>query len=214
MGPEHDRSVYLEVARSLPALVAGIDDFAVPALGSWTAAELTGHLLRALRTPLTYLNSPAPEPGHTILAKPSSYFAAAMDWGSSNPEAADQAIEDRGREELRGVDPSQFAPIYDDTVRQLDEQLADADLTVLIATPFGSIRLGDYLPSRTLEATIHGTDLARATESAWIAPVAAVEAVEATLRLLSDLALATGRGEDIIMVLSGRDGRGVIPLLR
>lgn len=191
--------IYLEVARSLPAL------------GSSTAADLTGHLLRALRTPLTYLNNPAPESGQTVLAEPSSYFAAAMDWRSSNPEAADQAIEDRGREELRGVDSSQIGPIYADTVRHLDEQLADADLTAVIVTPFGSMRLGDYLPSRTLEATIHGIDLARATESAWTAPVAAVEA---TLRLLSDLALATGRGEDVIMVLSGRDGRGVLPLLR
>lgn len=211
MGPEHDRSVYLEVARSLPALVAGIDDFTVPALGSWTAADLTGHLLRALRTPVTYLNAPAPEPGQTVLAEPSSYFAAAMNWRSANPETVDHAIEDRGREELRGVDPSQFGQIYADAVRQLDEQLAGADLTVLIATPFGSMRLGDYLPSRTLEATIHGMDLARATETAWTSPVAAVKA---TLRLMSDLAHATGRGEDVIMVLSGRDGRGVLPLLR
>jgi hypothetical protein len=194
MGHAERRAVFLEVARTLPSLVSGIDDFARPALGSWTVADLTEHLLRALRTPLTYLGRPTPDPGLPVLSGPSSYFLAAMARRSTDPEAADQAIEARGRMELDGIDPSRYGAIYSDAVGQLEEKLG-----------------GDYLPSRTLEATIHGMDLARATESAWIVPA---RAFHATLRLFSDLALETGRGEDLVMALPGRDDRDVLPLLR
>jgi hypothetical protein len=134
-----------------------------------------------------------------------------MAWRSTDPEAADRAIEARRRMELDGIDPSRYGAIYSDAVGQLEEKLGGADLTAPIVTPFGTMRLGDYLPGRTLEATIHGMDLARATESAWIVPA---RAFHATLRLFSDLALETGRGEDLVMALPGRDDRDVLPLLR
>lgn len=43
---------YLTVVDSVTAVVTKITDFTAPGLGAWDVMGLTGHLLRAIRTPL------------------------------------------------------------------------------------------------------------------------------------------------------------------
>ena len=68
-------------------------------------------------------------------------------------------------------------------------------------TPFGTLRLVVYLPTPVLELVIHTLDIADAAEVTF---EPSHDALNATLALLSELAVAHGDGIALAMALSGR----------
>ena len=63
------------------------------------------------------------------------------------------------------------------------------------------IRLHTYLPTRTFELAVHALDIARATGLSFSLPEDVL--AEATL-LAAQIGVATGRGETLLMSLTGR----------
>ena len=63
------------------------------------------------------------------------------------------------------------------------------------------IRLHTYLPTRTFELAVHGLDIARATGLSFTLPDDVLD--EATT-LAAQIAVVTGRGERLLMALTGR----------
>ena len=68
-------------------------------------------------------------------------------------------------------------------------------------TPFGTLRLVVYLPTPVLELVIHTLDIADAAEVTF---EPSHDALNATLALLSEMAVAHGDGMALAMALSGR----------
>jgi len=61
--------------------------------------------------------------------------------------------------------------------------------------------LSEYLPSRTAELTIHGTDIVRALGSELAAPT---EALVESLAFVTEWCATKGIGEVVLRALSGR----------
>jgi hypothetical protein len=88
----------------------------------------------------------------------------------------------------------QAAHFFVDTVAQAQD-------TVLVATPVGGMRLLDYLPTRVFELTIHTLDLA--TALALVATVPET-AVRVTGTLIMDMALSADTGVQLLLATTGR----------
>jgi uncharacterized protein (TIGR03083 family) len=201
------KAAYSEIAD----LVAGVHDFSVPGLGTWDLGGLTGHFLRSARTTLGYLAEP--EPPGPALPGAAHYSAAYLERRDDASSGLDQAVAVRGSEELAGDDRHPAEVIRAEADR-LDVALAAAPAHRLVATPFGPLRLSDYLRTRVMEMTVHGIDIARAIGTAWSPPEALL--VD-TLALLSEIALLRGAAVDLICVLTGRtppEPAEVLPILR
>jgi hypothetical protein len=70
-----------------------------------------------------------------------------------------------------------------------------------MTTPFGGIRLREYLPTRTFELTVHGLDLTHALGVPAALPAAALEA---SLNLAAALAVHTGKAGHLLLAATGR----------
>ncbi|WP_372430350.1 hypothetical protein [Janibacter melonis] len=81
-------------------------------------------------------------------------------------------------------------------MRVVDESAADTPAV----TPFGTPALADYLPTRALELTVHGLDLARATEQD--PPPGLVEACVPAVALCARI--APGQAPQVLLALTGR----------
>jgi len=193
----HD--TFLAAAESVTDLVGRVDDFSVPALGSWTARDLTGHLYRAIVTPVWYLAEPEPTAGP--LPGAAAYVAAYLDWRDENPATVDTGIARRATDELEGIEPTAFPRLFREAVASVRAALQRVSWDRKIPSRLGPIRIQDYLRTRTLEATIHGLDLARATGVAWSPPDGAVTD---SLVLLTEVARLRGTAEELLMALTGR----------
>lgn len=191
----------VDTGAAVLALVRSITEPRAPALGVWDTAGLSGHLLRAFRTPLRYLaTDPAPE---IDLESAAAYFAGYVTQRTVDAPAVDDAVATRGAAELAdGADPNQIIEAYETTLSELTEALNRADPSFIVASPFGGIVLDTYLETRVFEATVHGLDLARALgNTEWTPPIAATEL---TLGLLVDLALEQHVAPQVILALTGR----------
>jgi len=98
-----------------------------------------------------------------------------------------------------GEDPSGAVRALLDEVRDL---VAHVDNPV-ITTLGGGMRLQDYLRTRVLELTVHSLDLADSLGLAYEFPT---EAVQMTLDDLGRIGVATGRGPELLRLLTGRGG--------
>jgi Mycothiol maleylpyruvate isomerase N-terminal domain len=212
MGWEDIRATFLTTAGTLPGLLARIEDSTAPGLGAWDIAGLTGHTLRAVKTVLTYLGRP--EPLGQDLFDAADYYAAAMAWRDGDPAAADAAVAQRGADELAGIEPAGFVSAFEEAIEDASATLQAAHGFRLVASPFGSIRLDDYLRTRLLEITIHGIDLATAQGIDWSPPD---EAVSDGLSLLTEVARRRGNGPALLVALTGRTStlaEKALPVLR
>lgn len=193
----HD--TFLSLADSLVELVAGVEDFSVPALGTWNADRLTGHLLRAVVTPVHYLAEPEPDGGPLPAA--ADYFARYLDRRDEDPEAMAAGIAARAGVELDGIDPSAYPRMFREAAAAARAALQVISGDRKVPTPMGPMRIQDYLRTRILEATVHGVDLARATDSRWEPPDTAVAD---SLVLLTEISRHRGLGVDLLLALTGR----------
>lgn len=194
---EASARAFVDVVRSLsPA------ELELPGLGVWDVRALVGHTSRALTTVETYLET-GREP--IELEGPADYFLAALGAPAGSPERAerDAAIAERGREagSALGDEPAAVvAELADRVVELVRRTPPDAP----VATAVGSMRLADYLPTRTLELTVHTLDVYRAVDRT---PPALLDGpVASTLGLLAEIAARRPDRVDLLLQLAGRGG--------
>lgn len=189
-----ERVAYGEAAgwfRSLVDVVEGRWD--EPGLGEWSVRDLVGHGSRSLVTVETYLDA---EPGEVTLPTAASYL------GSIRGPASAPGVAERGRAAGRamGEDPAGFLAELDARVQA---KVAAAPDDAFVGTPFGGMRLLDYLPTRTFELVVHGADLAAALAVPADPPTTSLRSA---LRLVAEVVADGGQGPDVLLALTGRRG--------
>ncbi len=195
-GWDRTRGTFLDTARAVANMVNEIPDLEGPGLGTWTIAELAAHTLRAVGTPLHYGSQPSP--ASIDLGDAAAYYLAYLQWRLQDPDGADKAVAARGRDEAHRQD---IRRAWIDTMEPAERFLSASSPDRLLATPFGGIRLIDYLPTRTVELTVHGLDIAAAAGLEWSPPQAAMTT---SLAVLTAIALRSGRATDALGLLTGR----------
>ena len=185
------RASFPDAAEVFLATVAAVrdDQWEQPGLGEWTVRELTGHALRAFVTLQQLCDTRADRA--SIESAPAYYRTV-----GAIPDLH-AGVAQRGRDAgAQLIDPVA-------TARQVAEQA----LARLAGTPDehvgecfgGTMRLGDYLPTRVLEVGIHTLDLQLATGQPLVLPASANGVI---LGVLADL----GDVPTILLALTGRRG--------
>ena len=172
-------------------------DWAAPGLGVWSLRDLTGHTSRALLTVESYL-APATTTERPTSADAAAYYAAAGAAGALTDAAA---IAERGRQAglALGDDPAAEVAGLAERVLGLVEQ---ADDSALVTTPFTTMTLIGYLPTRTFELVVHTLDIAVA---GGVRDPGGLEGpLTRCLTLAAGLAVAGGQGPEVLLALTGR----------
>lgn len=184
-------------ARAFAGLVRRIpqDAWDGPGLGDWDLRALVGHASRSLVTVSTYLQTSAERED---VATPQEYYARIADYMSN---AGAEAITERGRQAGRdlGADPVRAIDGLIDQV--MGEIQAAGDPLIEVIGGLG-IRLHTYLPTRVFELAVHGLDIARATGLSYELPT---DVLEVATVLAARIGVVTGRGETVLMSLTGRE---------
>jgi uncharacterized protein (TIGR03083 family) len=189
-----ERQRYLTAARTYVEQVAAIPDGAWegPGLGDWDLRALVGHASRSLVTVLTYLDQPAEEA--TVDSAVDYYLVI----GRGSFDAGDVTARGVAAGEAMGENPTTFVTRLVEEVEAKLERFADDDVLTTIAGP---MRLSSYLPTRTFELVVHGLDIARATGRPVEHPQ---EVVAEAVALAAAVAVRSGRGEELLLALTGR----------
>ena len=157
----------------------------------------------------TYLDAADLGAGTAVadLDSPAAYYASAAR-GRGDPAAVAQ----RGRAAGAALGADPLGAVRDLGDRVLARVAATGDDAV-VATPVGGMRLVDYLPTRVLELTVHGCDLATALDEQAEPPA---PATAVTIAVLAELAGAAQCSADVLRALTGRGGwgpgRSLLPL--
>ena len=161
-------------------------------MGSWTVKELAAHTARAFTTIEAYLATP---PGDLVVPNAVAYFRRSL----ADP-IVHEAVAERGRQDAAGLgaDPVGSIAISAERVRGIVTTTED---DVVIASAAGGIRFAEYLRTRTLELTVHTTDLCAAIDLDEEPPEVAADVA---MSLLGGLAAAHPRRGDILRALTGR----------
>lgn len=188
---------YRAAATSFAALVREIPAGAwgQPGLGDWDVRALVGHTSRSLTTVLSYLPTTA---DREDIATPPEYYVRVTP-SALGIDPADVA--ERGRQAGRdlGADP---AATVDALVSEVLGALTAVDSDPLIKVIGGlGIRLHTYLPTRVFELAVHGLDIARAVDVSFQVPQ---DVLAEALDVATRTAIATGRGESLLLALTGR----------
>src|SRR5438552_1983855 len=146
------RQNYADASRFFIAVAERIraDQWDAPGLGVWTVRELVGHTGRAFSNVERDLTAF----GITVgLEDAADYFEK----GLAIPGMA-ESVAQRGRESAAALGPDPVS-----SLRALGER-ADARLNqtpddIIVATPFGGMRLPVYLPTKTFELIVHTLDI-------------------------------------------------------
>ena len=165
-----------------------------PGLGEWDLRALVGHTSRSLRTVSTYLETTAEREDITT---PEEYYARV------NPSALGMdptEVAERGRQAGRdlGEDP---AATIDALVSRVLADVANAGNPLIKVIGDLGIRLHTYLPTRIFELAVHGLDIA---EAAGIEHVLPPGVLTEAVGLATRMAVTTGRGETVLLALTGR----------
>ncbi|MDQ6747979.1 MAG: maleylpyruvate isomerase N-terminal domain-containing protein [Candidatus Dormibacteraeota bacterium] len=161
-------------------------------MGAWSIRDLVGHTSRSLLTVEAYLAR-----GAQSIEVPDAvaYFHAAL--GSTVDEAA---VTERGRQAgaALGDDPAGAVGEIAARVVPVVERSSD---DAVVGTPWGGMRLLDYLPTRSFELSIHTLDLAATLNlpGALPEPAAAL-----TWELIAQLARGAGAENQVLRALTGR----------
>lgn len=188
------RQAYAEASGWFQAVLGRVGDrWQEPGLGEWDVRALVGHTSRSLIIVEAYLARP---PAAVEVDSPLAYYLAA------HPMSSGPGVAQRGRDAGRalGDDPPSAVATTASRVLALVGGLTGAELLTSIV---GGMRLADFLPTRVLELTVHTADLAVALGLPTEPPPlpAAV-----TLRLVSELAVATGGAGTLLLAATGRSG--------
>ncbi|WP_329039379.1 maleylpyruvate isomerase family mycothiol-dependent enzyme [Streptomyces sp. NBC_00178] len=141
-------------------------------LGEWTVRDLAAHVTTVLERVSRELELPAP-PGVTPQL-------TLLEWPlSTAPRAEDIADDARA---LAAGRPG-LGSLYEETAERFARLTAGAPGERLVTTRAGTMRLGDFLVTRTVELAVHADDLHRAT---GLAIPHDRQALAACTRLLAD----------------------------
>jgi uncharacterized protein (TIGR03083 family) len=192
-----ERAAYRHAAGWFRDVVSQVEHWDDPGLGEWTVRDLVGHASRSLVTVETYLDA---EPGEVTLRSSVAYYEAVLAGLASGTAGSPEEVAERGRAAGRalGTDAGAFLADLD---ARTQSKVASAPDDAFVGTPFGGIRLVDYLPTRTFELVVHTGDLAQATGLTSSAPD---DALTSALRLVADLSRVRGHGLLVLHALTGR----------
>lgn len=182
-------ALFVDTVGSVPP-----DAWPEPGLGTWDVRGLVGHTARALITVIDYLG--LDEPGSVSIETAADYYGS-LYLVYTNPEAIHR----------RGVDVG--ASLGEDPIVRI-RALRDRALALVDAQPDGrivsigglGILLEEYLQTRVFELVVHSMDIGRAIGAPVTVPA---DLVEATATLAAGIAARTGKGEQLLMALTGRD---------
>lgn len=177
-----------------------------PAVGDWNLLDLTNHMMRALSAPARHA-SEAPPTGATI-SSAAGYYAIYLAERAEDPELDLRVTRRAADHELVA---STVVAAFDRAVAAAIAAVDAMEGERLATTPFGAMRMRDYLPTRTLELVVHGLDFAHAVDYRWDVPETALAQATA---LVADLARIIGKGEMLLMAATGRSwANAVFPVL-
>ena len=180
---------FAELVREIPA--AAWDG---PGLGEWDLRALVGHASRSLITVSTYLKTTAEREDITT---PAEYYVRV----SPSVLGIDAAeVAERGRQAGRELGEDPAATIDGLVVRVLGELANTGDPLIRVIGGLG-IRLHTYLPTRVFELAVHGLDIADAVNIPHVLPP---DVLNEAVALATRTAVASGRGETVLLALTGR----------
>jgi len=168
-------------------------------LGEWTVRDLVGHTSRALSTVLVYLEAAADAGSDRAIevTSPAAYFGRALAAGTP------AVIAQRGRDTAAslGADPAAAVTALAERVLA---RVATLDGAEPADTPAGRIRIAEYLPSRTVELTVHTSDLLQSQGVPAAEQTVPEVAAAAALHVLADLAAHQGLAAQLLRAATGR----------
>ncbi len=176
----------VDVVGRIPA-----DGWGKPGLGEWNVLELVAHVMRAVEGPVVYSGQVRP----VDMEGAATYYLQAMAAPDIHAQVAERA---RQSTATLGDDPATAARAIAEGALAAIEQMDD---DAPVSTPFGTVRLIDYLPTRVLEVVVHAMDIAGAV-GVEVAPPEAAQHV--SLALLGEIAVAQSEGTTLMMALCGR----------
>lgn len=196
MGTTDGPAVFEAAAIAFADLVGriGDDQWTAPGLGVWDVRGLTGHAARAILTVETYLL--AAEPGAVTVADAPAYYGALAGGRADPAEVARRGVEAGA---ALGDDP---AGAVTEAIRRASALVALQRPGRLVGVAGHAIELGEYLRTRVLELVVHTLDLSRATGLPHALPPVALEEACA---LTGALAARSGRAEELLLALTGRE---------
>jgi uncharacterized protein (TIGR03083 family) len=187
-----------EFSRSADSFVAllariGPEQWDLPGLGNWSVRSLAGHTARAILTVETYLSQD--EPGVVGIPDAERYYSSIY-----APFADAAAVEARGVEAgvWLGDDPVGQVTAALERTREL---IAEQPPTRIVSIGGMGILLDEYLRTRVFELVVHTIDLSRATGIPSGLPQSSIVA---SATLAASVAAQSGRGEDLLLALTGR----------
>lgn len=196
----NSRQWFDQASAGLKALLPGLaEQLDSPALGTWSIRSLLGHTSRAFTTVDSYLAFSPIDDSQIDLDSPAAYYKMA-----SASLADPVQVAERGRKAglALGRDPLAATQSIIETVLSLVDSAEDE---YEVATPLGSMKLGDYLPTRAFEVTVHSIDLAVASGQAI--PTEILECIVPSL----DLATRFATSDQQLQLLLSVTGRKPLP---
>ncbi|GLX99904.1 MULTISPECIES: maleylpyruvate isomerase N-terminal domain-containing protein [Actinoplanes] len=199
------RRTYRSAAIAFADLVSRIppDRLDGPGLGDWTLRDLLGHTVGSgLRQVPAALG--APRAPALVVPAPEAYFGMAR----TAPPALVAAHQAGAAEDARatgvelGDDPADAVSGH---IGRATAALAGVGDDELVVTPAGGMRLADWLPTRTFELVVHGSDAAAAT---GLPIMLDPETIAESLAIAARVAAAIGHGLPTLRALTGR---GTLP---
>jgi uncharacterized protein (TIGR03083 family) len=190
-------TAFESAARSFAGLVRRIPDDAWegPGLGEWDLRALVGHASRSLITVSTYLQTTA---GREDVATPQEYYVRIADYMS---DVGAGAVTERGRQAGRDLGADPVGAVDELVERVMGELEAAGDPLIEVIGGMG-IRLHTYLPTRVFELAVHGLDIARATGLSF---ELSADVLDVATVLAARIGVAMGRGDTVLMSLTGRE---------
>ncbi|MFE7616805.1 sterol carrier family protein [Streptomyces sp. NPDC057496] len=165
MPPSQKRARRYDPARTRSAVLAQFahvrgavrtltpEQLALPTrLGDWTVRELAVHLTMGLSHLTRNLELPPPAAAGPDLEL--------LDWPSSTADRAAPIAD--GTRELAAATPDLDA-LYEEVTGRFEELVPDVPDDRLLSVPAGTMRLADFLVTRTVELVVHTDDLNEAT---------------------------------------------------
>jgi len=191
--------VYLGAAEAFGGLVGEVagPTWERPALGVWTVRELVGHTSAAISGVIKTLDQPAETES---LESPEAYYAFGRTLDPAIYQAATDAVAASASRYADDLWPDPAAAVQE-LVQQVRHKLSGVRGDPIVQSAAGGMRLSAWLPTRTLELTVHSLDLAASLGASVDLPAAAVaDAVE----ILARLAAAVGETQTVLRALTGR----------
>lgn len=191
------RDAYRDAASVFVDLTATITgEWTRPALGTWDVRTLVGHMTRSFTTLLDYVDLDSIETSPN-LGGPVAYYASAAVVMKADPAGVDE----RARVTAVGLGDDPLSVVGDLAARACD-LVGCAPDDASVTTPWGTMTLAAYLPTRVFELAVHGLDLCDALGRP--VPDALQPAVTEAVDLASQMAVAHGDGAQVLRVLTGR----------